>query len=226
MQTNWLFERAQAKYLRTRLGPSRLSRATRFASLSLVALAMALVSLLAPLASAHAQSLNCGTAGANASGTVVGTNGAGDKVDTISVTNLASGNQVSLLFSSVGNNTAAIVLTNTGSGTFSSSSFTMPAGSVTTPATRTEAYTASSTGSHSITITMNETGNTASRTVNWTATCAGVPPTITTTSPLADATIGAPYSVTLAATGGTTPYTWNVTGGALPSPLSLSTSGV
>jgi subtilisin family serine protease len=45
-------------------------------------------------------------------------------------------------------------------------------------------------------------------------------PSITTTS-LADATNTQAYSQTLAATGGTTPYTWSVGSGALPAGLSL-----
>ena len=47
------------------------------------------------------------------------------------------------------------------------------------------------------------------------------PVTITTTS-LPDGTIGTPYSQTLAATGGTTPYTWAVTTGTLPAGLTLA----
>jgi len=49
--------------------------------------------------------------------------------------------------------------------------------------------------------------------------------TISTTT-LPAATIGAAYSQTLTATGGTTPYTWSVTSGTLASGLTLSTSGV
>jgi hypothetical protein len=45
--------------------------------------------------------------------------------------------------------------------------------------------------------------------------------TITTTS-LPDGTIGTAYSQTLAATGGTTPYTWAVTTGTLPAGLTLA----
>jgi hypothetical protein len=47
--------------------------------------------------------------------------------------------------------------------------------------------------------------------------------TITTTS-LPVGTVQAPYSQTLAANGGTTPYTWAVTAGTLPAGLSLNTS--
>jgi len=42
-----------------------------------------------------------------------------------------------------------------------------------------------------------------------------------TTASLADALIGTGYSQTLAATGGTTPYLWQITAGSLPTPLSL-----
>jgi large repetitive protein len=51
----------------------------------------------------------------------------------------------------------------------------------------------------------------------------GGPVTITTTS-LPDGTIGTAYSQTLAATGGTTPYTWAVTTGTLPAGLTLNAS--
>ena len=48
---------------------------------------------------------------------------------------------------------------------------------------------------------------------------------ITTTS-LAAAGVGAPYSVTLGAMGGTPTYKWTVTGGSLPAGLGLSSAGV
>jgi hypothetical protein len=49
------------------------------------------------------------------------------------------------------------------------------------------------------------------------------PLTITTTS-LPDATAGAAYTATLAATGGTPPYTWSIASGALPAELTLTPS--
>ncbi len=52
-----------------------------------------------------------------------------------------------------------------------------------------------------------------------------VPLQITTTS-LPDATVGVPYSATLAATGGTPPYKWKIASGSLPAGLTLNkTSG-
>jgi hypothetical protein len=51
-------------------------------------------------------------------------------------------------------------------------------------------------------------------------------PTIFTSSPLATIRTGFTYNTTLVAIGGTTPYTWTVSDGALPDGLNLSTDGV
>lgn len=51
------------------------------------------------------------------------------------------------------------------------------------------------------------------------------PLTITTTS-LPEAAANVPYTATLQATGGTSPYTWSVAGGALPGGFVLETSGL
>ncbi len=51
-------------------------------------------------------------------------------------------------------------------------------------------------------------------------------PIITTESPLPPGTVGRPYSETLAAIAGTTPYSWSLASGRLPSGLSLSDGGV
>jgi hypothetical protein len=47
---------------------------------------------------------------------------------------------------------------------------------------------------------------------------------ITTASPLPSAEFGSPYSTTLAATGGKSPYTWTLTSGTLPTGLFLNAS--
>jgi len=58
--------------------------------------------------------------------------------------------------------------------------------------------------------------------------CAGCGNTDLTvsTKTLPAATVGTAYSQTLTAVGGTTPYTWSITSGALPTGLTLSTPGV
>jgi hypothetical protein len=49
---------------------------------------------------------------------------------------------------------------------------------------------------------------------------------ITTTSPITSGQLNVVYSTTLAATGGTTPYSWSVSAGALPGGLTLSSAGL
>ena len=78
-------------------------------------------------------------------------------------------------------------------------------------------------GSFTVTVTAKDTtGATGSASFTWTVTPA--PLEVTTTS-LPGATLGSAYSATLAATGGTPPYSWSVTSGSLPPGLSLSSSG-
>jgi hypothetical protein len=49
---------------------------------------------------------------------------------------------------------------------------------------------------------------------------------ITTPTPLTSGVVGTAYSQTLAASGGTLPYTWRIVSGSLPAGLSLSPAGV
>jgi hypothetical protein len=53
-----------------------------------------------------------------------------------------------------------------------------------------------------------------------------LPPQITTTTPLPSGMVSVPYSLSLAATGGTEPYTWSLSSGALPAGLGLSSLGI
>jgi hypothetical protein len=51
-------------------------------------------------------------------------------------------------------------------------------------------------------------------------------PVITTSSPLPSGIVGTAYNQALTANGGTTPYTWSIFSGGLPSGLDLTTDGV
>jgi hypothetical protein len=67
-------------------------------------------------------------------------------------------------------------------------------------------------------------GQTGSASLTLTVTAGG--PTITTPATLPNGEATAPYSQSLAASGGTPPYTWTVTSGPLPAGLSLNPGGV
>jgi hypothetical protein len=58
------------------------------------------------------------------------------------------------------------------------------------------------------------------------STSSSVAVVLTISSSLPSGTVNAPYNATLAATGGTAPYSWSVTSGSLPKGLSLSNTGV
>jgi hypothetical protein len=92
-------------------------------------------------------------------------------------------------------------------------------GSYTTPAT-----SAGDDGHRFRVIATNDVGRTTSSVATLTVTAAASL-SLLTTSPLPAGTVNAPYSVTLAASGGTPPYTWSVADGStLPAFLTLSAS--
>jgi hypothetical protein len=84
--------------------------------------------------------------------------------------------------------------------------------------------TPQSTGTFSFTVQVTDASNptlTATQQLSITV----VAPLAVATTSLPGATVGSPYSQTLAASGGTAPYEWSVVGGALPTGLTLSLSG-
>ena len=83
----------------------------------------------------------------------------------------------------------------------------------------------SAIGTTSFTVQVNDNGNlqTASKVLSITV---AAPVSITTSSPLPNGMLGMSYSQTLAATGGTQPYTWSVTTGTPPGGIALSPGGV
>ncbi len=90
-------------------------------------------------------------------------------------------------------------------GTGTTGDFTVAIGSL-TPGT---AYTFAAYATNSVGTGYSGTGSFTTLTA----------PAITTASPLPAGTVGASYAQTLAASGGTTPYSWSITSGALPSGL-------
>jgi hypothetical protein len=109
----------------------------------------------------------------------------------------------------------------------------LPAG-LTLSATGLLAGTPTAAGSYSFTVQATETipvtGSTTGATTTVSAsesyTLVVVPPTLTlTTQTLPGGQLDVPYSASLSAQGGTTPYTWAVTSGSLPTGLSLEPSG-
>jgi hypothetical protein len=78
-------------------------------------------------------------------------------------------------------------------------------------------------GPTSVTFRVTDSGSaTATKVLSITI---NTPPSITTSS-LPNGTVGVAYTQTLAATGGTTPYTWGIASGTLPAGLALSSGGV
>ena len=110
----------------------------------------------------------------------------------------------------------------TGTVTFKDGSTTLGTGAISS-GTATYGTSALSVGSHSITAVYggdsNYNGSTSSV---LTQTINAVPQVTTTSLPAGKA--GTSYSATLAATAGTTPYTWSISSGSLPAGLSLNAS--
>lgn len=81
------------------------------------------------------------------------------------------------------------------------------------------------TGSSSFTVQVQDSSATPQR-ASASATMKVLPPAIAiTTTTFADGTVGAAYSGSLSASGGTAPYSWSIASGALPNGLSLSSTG-
>jgi hypothetical protein len=79
------------------------------------------------------------------------------------------------------------------------------------------------TGVYSFTVQVTDSGgHTATKALS---IAIGAAVTVTTPA-LPDGVVGLMYSQTLAAGGGTTPYTWSITSGSLPAGLTLSSAGV
>ena len=107
--------------------------------------------------------------------------------------------------------------------TWTVTSGALPSGLTLGSSTGTISGTPTALGVFTPTVTATNAGGANSKQLSLTVNAPPTPPSIVTTSPLPAALTGAAYSQTLSATG-TTPMTWTVTGGALPSGLTLGSS--
>jgi hypothetical protein len=86
--------------------------------------------------------------------------------------------------------------------------------------------TPTTAGTSTVTVNATDSANpVASKTGPVTITVLPIPK-LTLTGSLPNATLGVPYTQTLVATGGLTPYSYSITAGALPAGLTMSTAGV
>ena len=114
----------------------------------------------------------------------------------------------------------------TGTYTWSIASGTLPAGLSLAPSTGVVSGTPTSSGNTSFKVAVSDTGSpvqSATATISLSIVAAGTPLAISSTS-LPTGKPNKPYNATLNATGGTSPYTWSITNGSLPSGLSFATA--
>ncbi len=119
---------------------------------------------------------------------------------------------------------AVTVSGGTGPYTFSLGGTTLPPG-ISLSTSGLLSGTPTTTGAYPFRIVATNTSTGCSASRSYTLTIESCPTLVLEPQSLPDGTIGSPYNVTLAATGGTAPYRF-VVQGALPTGLSLSTHGV
>lgn len=110
----------------------------------------------------------------------------------------------------------------TGSYTWTVASGTLPPG-LSLSAAGQISGTPGAGGGYSFTVRATDSAS-ASATANLSITVSSLV-SITTSSPLPSGSVGAAYSTTLGAVGGTAPYTWSLLSGTLPTGLSLAANG-
>jgi subtilisin family serine protease len=138
---------------------------------------------------------------------------------TVTTTSLPNGTQ------NAGYSTTLTATGGTTPYTWSISAGTLPTGLSLASSTGVISGTPTATGTSNFTMKVTD-ANSATATQPLSLAVVAPPLTVTTTS-LPNGTQNAAYSTTLTATGGTTPYTWSISAGTLPTGLSLvSSTGV
>src|SRR5208283_2933193 len=99
-----------------------------------------------------------------------------------------------------------------------------PPGLTFTGSTSTATLSGTPTTAGTYNFTVSVTGSLAGITASQSFSVTISPALVITTTTLQDGTVGQPYSVPVNVTGGTSPYTWSIISGALPSCLSLNPS--
>ena len=171
------------------------------------------LSLAIGLISAHCVIFGCG------GGSHVSLSSGNLAITTSSLPNGQVGTSYSLALAATGGTTPY---------SWSLTSGTLPAGLTLNASTGAIAGTPTVAASATaLTFTVSDSSSPAqSKSVNLSLTISSAaPPTLAiTTSSLPNGQVGTSYSLTLAATGGTTPYSWSLTSGTLPAGLTLNAS--
>jgi hypothetical protein len=103
----------------------------------------------------------------------------------------------------------------------------LPNGLVLTPSNGNISGAPTDTGTRSTVFKLQDSeGQSVQKTLSITVNIAPAPLAILTPSPLPPGLIGQPYAFALSPTGGTSPFTWNLSSGSLPAGLNLSRSGL
>jgi hypothetical protein len=110
--------------------------------------------------------------------------------------------------------------------TWSLTAGTLPAGLTLNTSTGAITGTPTTVGTSSFTVTVTDSTTPTPQTQSQPLSISIVSVLAITTTSLPNGSVGTTYSQPLAATGGTSPYTWRLISGALPAGLSLSSSGV
>ena len=113
----------------------------------------------------------------------------------------------------------------TGTVTFKDGATTLGSSTI-SASTATFSTAALTVGTHAITAIYGGDANNAAVTSSATSVTVTAPTIIVSPASLSNPTVGAAYSATLSASGGTGPYTFAPTAGALPAGLTLSSGGV